>query len=287
MRLINLTKSLLWAVIILMLAGCATTYSWRDKYDGKILSGNWEDAYLIVESETIYTNLTLNSIGVPDQHNGKLLEGGYRLIGDYIDTITEIDSKQPQASFDYINARISTYNRLGGTDVNAKLLRDSVSSLIANNDKKRTVRFTKYPVKQEYDDFRKLTKYTGSNLGSGYSSLFLRAWKNNSVDKNVTYQIYVSHAHEGDWAFYNSAYDSDGKEFSDVTKIDTDASCHSSRREVNCTLWEDIGIGVSRRYLEEHIDNGILFKLYGKGGDVQFSISSGYIEDFLYAVDKK
>jgi hypothetical protein len=134
-------------------------------------------------------------------------------------------------------------------------------------------------IQAKYDEFKKLTNYTGPNVASGSDAVFLRAAK---LDSGlITIQIYVSDYYEGEWRFYNSAWDSDGNRLN-VTLISRKVG--SCGRYGGCSHYEDVGINITREYLEARRASGIRFKLSGRGGDEIFALPGPYISAFLDAV---
>lgn len=131
-------------------------------------------------------------------------------------------------------------------------------------------------IKVSYDEFKKLTKYEGSNVATGSDVVFLRAWR---PDKSpMIIQIYVMDYYHGEWRFYHSAWDSDGVKL-DTTQISRDVGRCS--RYSGCSHYEHLGLNVTREYLEKHRRTGIRFKLSGKAGEEVFSIPAAHIDDFL------
>jgi hypothetical protein len=130
----------------------------------------------------------------------------------------------------------------------------------------------------QHDNFKKTTNYTGPNAASDLlDAVFIRAWKTDGA--KMSYQIYVKDYYNGEWRFYNSAYDSDGNSLN-TTVISRDVSSCS---RYGCSHEEHIGLNVTREYLEKKRDTGINFKVSGKAGEEIFYIPSGYIRAFLDA----
>jgi hypothetical protein len=127
------------------------------------------------------------------------------------------------------------------------------------------------------DEFKKVTNYTGPDASNFPDSVLIRAWKPDNG--RLSYQIYVRDEYEGDWRYYNSAHDSNGTRL-DTTVIDREVLTCSR----GCTLWEHLGLNVSREYLEKNQRQGIRFKISGKGGEEVFYIPPAYIGAFLSAV---
>lgn len=133
--------------------------------------------------------------------------------------------------------------------------------------------------KINHDDFQKITTYRGVNADS-YVPLFLRAYRQD-VDQTTKYQIYSQIFYSGDWQFYSTAFDANGKKM-DLTKI---ASKVESCSGGTCYHSEDFALNVTRAYLEENRETGIKFKVSGKieGGDRVKFIPPGIIKGFLEA----
>ncbi|MEX5452132.1 hypothetical protein [Stutzerimonas stutzeri] len=131
-------------------------------------------------------------------------------------------------------------------------------------------------IKVNYDEFKKLTEYEGSNVATGGDVVFLRAWK---PDKSpMVMQIYVMDYYSDEWRFYHSAWDSDGVKL-DTTQISRDVG--SCSRYSGCSHYEHLGLNVTRDYLEKHRQTGVRFKLSGKAGEEVFSIPAAHIDAFL------
>lgn len=131
-------------------------------------------------------------------------------------------------------------------------------------------------IKVSYDEFKKLTKYEGSNVATGSDVVFLRAGKS---DKSpMVIQIYVMDYYNDEWRFYHSAWDSDGIKL-DTTQISRDVG--SCSRYSGCSHYEHLGLNVTREYLEKHRRTGVRFKLSGKAGEEVFSIPAAHIDAFL------
>lgn len=135
-------------------------------------------------------------------------------------------------------------------------------------------------VTKKYDEFKRTTQYTGPSLAEGtldYVSLRAFAFEN---PPNTIYQIYVSDYYNGNWKFYDYAYDSDGNKL-DFVRIDRRVSGCSS---YGCSHTEDFALNVSRKYLQDRASTGIRFKVSGKGGEEIFFIPASYINGFLQVV---
>ena len=133
-------------------------------------------------------------------------------------------------------------------------------------------------VKIEYDEFKKATKYVGPDYPGNLlgSNVFLRAYEFDSPPETL-YQIYVHSYYSGRWRFYDRAYDSDGNRLKTVVISRDVGSCN----KYGCSHHEHIGVLIDRKYLEEHSDTGIRFKVEGKGGQEIFTVPAMYINGFL------
>ncbi|PQA82482.1 hypothetical protein C5F52_15855 [Limnohabitans sp. TS-CS-82] len=130
------------------------------------------------------------------------------------------------------------------------------------------------------DDFKKLTRYTGPDAAEDIrETLLIRAWKHDK-DNQVTFQIYVSDFYKGGWRHYNQAHDSNGNSL-EVNVISRDVITCSGG---TCAYQEDLGLQVTRDYLERNKDSGLFFKISGKGGEETFRISGAYIKAVLSVV---
>jgi hypothetical protein len=130
-------------------------------------------------------------------------------------------------------------------------------------------------VKIERDDFKKMTRYTGSDLSSSSDAVLIRAWKNDGA--TMVYQIYVADFYSGPWRFYTQGFDSDGKRYA-TTLIDREVrSC----TRYGCSHVETIGLNVDRKYLEGKRVTGVTLKLSGRAGEEVFYIPPLYLSTFL------
>lgn len=127
------------------------------------------------------------------------------------------------------------------------------------------------------DDINKITNFKGPNSNSSIlDTVLLRAWKSDEGG-GFSYQIYVIDYYHGGWRFYDTAFDSKGNNL--VIKLNSRDV--SSCDYFTCAHHEYIGINVPRDYLEKNQENGIVFKLSGKGGEETFIIPATYIKAFL------
>jgi hypothetical protein len=132
--------------------------------------------------------------------------------------------------------------------------------------------------KVEHDEYKKTTSFTGANA-SQYNTLLIRGWRDDKT-KTARFQIYADSFYAGQWRFYNDAYDSDGNRL-EFTSIDRKVvSCRGG-----CTYTETVGLTVSRKYLEEHQETGIRFKVSGKAGEFTAELPAAYVKGFISSVD--
>lgn len=135
-------------------------------------------------------------------------------------------------------------------------------------------------VTESRDEFRKVTQYRGTDVHANtMDTLFIRAWRPDG--QPVKYQIYVADYYNGDWRFYTSAYDLDGKNHN-VTLISRDVG--SCSRYGGCSKTETVGINVQRADLEKYRNSGLSFKLIGRAGEQVFYLPREYITSFLDGV---
>lgn len=129
----------------------------------------------------------------------------------------------------------------------------------------------------QHDDLKKKTNFRGPNSSKGIlDTVLLRAWKSDEGGE-FNYQIYVIDFYHGDWHFYDTASDSKGNKL--VIKLNSRDV--SSCDYFTCGHQEHLGIDVSQEYLEKNQENGIVFKISGKGGEETFNVPSTYIKAFL------
>lgn len=131
------------------------------------------------------------------------------------------------------------------------------------------------------DDFKKLFNFKGPNLfQNGPRSLFLRATR---FDKSAELfiQLYFRDQYDGEWRFYDSAYDIEGNKLDFVSidrKVDTCA-------KYGCSHFEDVGITLTRDYLDSRRETGTRLKVSGRAGEAIVVLPPGYIQGFLQALD--
>lgn len=134
------------------------------------------------------------------------------------------------------------------------------------------------------DDFEKITSYDGPNAATtdaGYDFVRLRAIKMDGY-KGYLYQIYVNDYYRGEWRFYDSATDSNGNSLETILFDRKTRVCSSD----TCSHTEQLGIMVSKEYLESNQNSGVKFRISGKRGSEVFYIPPGYIKGFLSYLNK-
>jgi len=145
----------------------------------------------------------------------------------------------------------------------------------------------KYEMTVERDDFQKKTTFTGNRIKSGDNDIFLRGWKVDSLpNADATVQIYAATQYldlGAGWSLYEVAYDSDGTRF-EIVQIRQDVSREQGIGRYYRTLHEDIGITVTKQYLESHKDKELKFQISGKGGKTILYIPAEYTRKFLDAI---
>ncbi len=112
---------------------------------------------------------------------------------------------------------------------------------------------------------------------SSSSYCLLRA----TIEKNepLVIQLYVRALVVDEWAFYDRAY-SEGKQL-DVTQIDREVG---DCKYGDCLMNEDIAINLTLEQLEKLAHKPAFnFKLYGKGGEAEYTINGAYFKGFLKA----
>jgi hypothetical protein len=143
-------------------------------------------------------------------------------------------------------------------------------------------------VSTRYDSYKNTFEITGNEVKSHDAGIHLRSFGEGKKPSQVSYQIYMyTTIHiDNDWYFFESAFDSNGKEL-ELIYIDGDAikNYYKSR---NSALQEHYGISLTESELKEYQVHGELsFKLYGKKypDGVKYSLTSQYIKDYLKAVN--
>jgi len=179
-----------------------------------------------------------------------------------------------QAMREQRNAKIEAqYNR------EVEIKKTSNSARLARFDVPET---TERTVNKTYDEYKKMTMYTGPNVAEDDrdDSLLIRAWRIDGLDQTL-YQIVMSDQYDfSHWIFYDSAWDTSGNKL-DVSLIDRRVmSC----RNGYCTYNEIVGVNITREYLERHATSGIKMKVSGKIKDSVCFIPAGYVKGFLSAV---
>lgn len=131
------------------------------------------------------------------------------------------------------------------------------------------------------DDFKKTTNYQGANA-SPQNALYLRAWRDDRT-ASTTFQVYLTSFYSTEWRHYDEAYDSDGNRLDFISINKRVDSCNGDR---GCYYEETVGLYVTRKYLEDHQDTGIRYKVSGKTGEFTGFLPAAYVKGFLMSVDK-
>jgi|SRR6185369_3374884 len=123
----------------------------------------------------------------------------------------------------------------------------------------------------QHDPATSVTSYTGPAC----DGVVLRAWK--SEGRDVSYMLLVTTSSSSPVS-YTRATDHDGVDLPiEYTNVNVD--CSSS----TCKYTEQIGLGVSRQYLENSTRFGVNFRLYGGGHDELFYFLGDYVTGMLKA----
>jgi len=126
-------------------------------------------------------------------------------------------------------------------------------------------------VTYEYDEFSKTGTYITPMFDSNDSIIFLRAVKSEKL-QIVTYQV-VALIYSRNWGFYEYAIDKEDNSF-DLRLM--------GKKVISGNLFKEIvGIELTRKYLEDHANTGMTFKIYGKKGDKIISVPTIYIGGLL------
>ena len=96
-------------------------------------------------------------------------------------------------------------------------------------------------------------------------------------DRPERYFIDVTDYYDGNWRGFDQAFDISGNKFHALV------ARHHAECKLFCGFDEQIEIEVSKKYLDEHADTGILMRLYGPGSvaSAPFLVPGGYIKGFL------
>lgn len=234
-------------------------------------------------ANTAYT-VTLNAKDVDANLNAITLNWGDN---SEPETLTATDSKDLVFNHTYATASSFGWNASANDKGTPALKSTPVSKIVTVSNPVPVV--VTYPVTEIYDEFKKITSYSGVmlkvkgdktdmtdlyDLIKSYS--LIRAWK--FSDNSIAYQFYISSVFRGDWRFYNSTWDSNGNSL-DTTQINRDVSCNGG-----CTFFETVGANITREYLQNVKDTGIKLKISGSAGEEIFQIPADYIKAILAAV---
>lgn len=131
------------------------------------------------------------------------------------------------------------------------------------------------------DDFKKVVSYIGPNGLEPPREIRLIAFRDERT-QHILYQVYLGNRYYGDWHFYEEAYDSEGNKLELIKISRTVNSCKD--KFYGCSFSENVGVNLSKDYLEKHINAGLHIKVSGTGGHAILKISGGYVKGFLSAV---
>lgn len=134
-------------------------------------------------------------------------------------------------------------------------------------------------IQVEYDQYQKMTRYIGPSgnvfPGATYANnSFLRATKKGS--EIISVQVYIVDQYLNGWRFYDRAFSISGKRFA-VTRIDRDVTCGGIG---GCSYEEHLGVSIEVTDLEAALDEGLRFKIVGKGGEQEYQLTPEYVRAF-------
>ena len=134
------------------------------------------------------------------------------------------------------------------------------------------------------DDFSKFTVYSGPNSATDLRDFVGLSAAKKDGDSYVGYVISVMKRTCNDWAYFDTAYDTDGNQL----KIINPSRDYDSYAKLSymCPHMENLQIPVTREYLEnrKQQDTGIKIKVSGRNKEMVFFIFSDYIRAFLTVV---
>lgn len=139
------------------------------------------------------------------------------------------------------------------------------------------VRSVTHAIRVQRDHLDKTTLIIGPSVTTGIlDTIMLRARKPDTGGE-IHYQVYLTDYYHGDWHLYDKASDLQGN----LLKITLNSRDVSSCAYITCSHYEQLGLDVSREYLEKNRENGLEIVISGPGGKENFSISPAYIQAFL------
>lgn len=139
-------------------------------------------------------------------------------------------------------------------------------------------------VEIERDAFKKVVYFQGpvvTNEAEDASNspevedISLRATQ--EQNKPARFFLTITDYYDGDWRGFDQAFDSAGAKFHAL----------ATRHKVQCTFLcgyeEVLEVELTRKYLDDHIKNGITMRLYGPSGfaSAVFTLPGPYVEGFL------
>lgn len=154
---------------------------------------------------------------------------------------------------------------------------DNYSDLLGSNNFSK---FSAPEAKVTYDKFTKISK-----IESTFDkNLMLRTWvKNNGADKPKEIQIYADVHFLDKWGHLEKAFTETGL-VTEITKIDTDIDCSTSKLLGGCSLTETIGISLPYSFYESH-KQGFEVKVQGTRSKV-IKVKDYQVQQILDAVAK-
>lgn len=135
-------------------------------------------------------------------------------------------------------------------------------------------------VKVTHDNFKKTSFYEAPSFQSKArlaASSYLRGAKMQSGEP-LTQQLVVE-ATLYDWAFLDTAYDSDGQQL-DVTILSRQVGSCS---KYGCSVSEVVAVNFPSGYLAQHAATGIKLQVSGRGGSQVVEIAPAYLKGFMRA----
>lgn len=138
-------------------------------------------------------------------------------------------------------------------------------------------------VSAAHDDHKGITTYEAPVLKrQEQDRVFLRSFVPDGQPATLT-QIYVRSVFHGAARGYAEASDAQGAKL-ELVRIDSDSDCGGS---YGCTVAEDIGVNVTRDYLEHAQQAGIDLRISGPGGKQSYQLPAVYVQGFLRALPLK
>lgn len=134
-------------------------------------------------------------------------------------------------------------------------------------------------IEVEANQYTGVTKVSGPAITQNTAIYLVRGWIDPGAAIHDQFQIYVT-ARFSDWAFLDRAYA--GGVALDTTLIDREVGYCS---QYGCTLWETVGVNISRADMQRFSQTGFDFQIRGRSGSVTVQIPPGYFAAVLAAHD--